>query len=254
MFTNIIMVSIDSKSRAEADKLLDQFLVQVGGGEYRPAPLEVCNNLGGNPSGLVLVTGSGNALQGILRTAAALADVESQSDERSRRSSKILEGGRRSSKFNSAQLEDDELSKITANSSEMDSDNEGEETDHFVTEQDAINSLARQIAELEAEKERSRQQHADYQKKVATLMSRIGRDGGARAVEGVAEGDTAAADNTSEKERHFLDTLQSIQEGRTKLLRQQAEFDQLALDLQTRLDDKEFKANEISESFKEFKQ
>ncbi len=56
-----------------------------------------------------------------------------------------------------------------------------------------------------------------------------------------------------EKEKLFLEVLQQIDGGRQKLETQSSEFDQLAQDLQTRLDDKEFKATEIGESFKNFK-
>lgn len=41
--------------------------------------------------------------------------------------------------------------------------------------------------------------------------------------------------------------------GKAKLHKQEQDFDNIASDLQTRLDDKEFKANEINERFKEFK-
>jgi hypothetical protein len=44
-----------------------------------------------------------------------------------------------------------------------------------------------------------------------------------------------------------------IVDEKAKLFKQNREFDQLALDLQTRLDDKEFKANAITSSFKQFK-
>ena len=47
--------------------------------------------------------------------------------------------------------------------------------------------------------------------------------------------------------------MQKIVDARTKFAQQQREFDQLSLDLQMRLDDKEFKACEINESFKLFK-
>ena len=60
-------------------------------------------------------------------------------------------------------------------------------------------------------------------------------------------------DATTEKEKIFFETLQKIVDARTRLARQQLDFDQLSLDFQTRLDDKEFKACEISDSFKAFK-
>lgn len=47
--------------------------------------------------------------------------------------------------------------------------------------------------------------------------------------------------------------MQQIVEQRVKLSKQLKEFDQLAHDLQTRLDDKELKANGIASTFKQFK-
>jgi hypothetical protein len=56
-----------------------------------------------------------------------------------------------------------------------------------------------------------------------------------------------------EKQKQFESTMKSLQEMKAKLVRQDDEFTQLALDLQTRLDDKEFKAMEIGSSFMNFK-
>jgi len=50
-----------------------------------------------------------------------------------------------------------------------------------------------------------------------------------------------------------MDTMKLIAAGRAKLERQNSEYEQLAQDLQTRLDDKELKAAEITESFNVFK-
>ena len=84
---------------------------------------------------------------------------------------------------------------------------------------------------------------------------------------------------TAIREKQYQDTLLLILEEKSKLSKQNAEFDQLgnalhtyihtydrtvlrlyvcantlvALDLQTRLDDKEFKANGIHTSFQQFK-
>ncbi len=69
----------------------------------------------------------------------------------------------------------------------------------------------------------------------------------------VAENMEVAAEQNLEKERQYQDTLQLIVDERQKLNKQLKEFDQLALDLQTRLDDKELKANGIQNSFKQFK-
>ena len=61
------------------------------------------------------------------------------------------------------------------------------------------------------------------------------------------------SEQTKESERQYSDVLVLIEEERSKLSKMHREFDQLAVDLQTRLDDKEFKANGITTSFKQFK-
>lgn len=68
-----------------------------------------------------------------------------------------------------------------------------------------------------------------------------------------AENPDAVLEQNIEKEKQYQDTLQLIVEERVKLNKQLKEFDQLALDLQTRLDDKELKVNGIQSSFKQFK-
>jgi hypothetical protein len=57
----------------------------------------------------------------------------------------------------------------------------------------------------------------------------------------------------TEREKVFYETLQRILDSRVRLEKQQKDFDQLSLDLQMRLDAKEFTACEIAESFRAFK-
>ena len=246
------MVTFEAKSRSESEKFLEQYIQQMGGGEYRPAPVEVCSALGGQ-AGLVLVTGDIEKSKGY----SFLATGEEGNETKIMRRKSQESISRKASHHNSENLnkDDDDMSRMTADEDDMSqSDNDSGNDDPIENEQEIINNLTKRLAEYEAERDRSLQQNIDLQKKVAALMVRLGRDGGARTSDVVPEVDTTAADNTSEKEKHFLDTLQSIQEGRGKLQRQQAEYDQLAQDLQTRLDDKEFKASDIAESFKKFKQ
>ena len=56
-----------------------------------------------------------------------------------------------------------------------------------------------------------------------------------------------------EMEKQYNYTLTSIVMGEEKLNNQKSEYDKIAIDLQTRLDEKEYRANEISHSFREFK-
>jgi hypothetical protein len=60
-------------------------------------------------------------------------------------------------------------------------------------------------------------------------------------------------DMATEREKVFYETLQRILDSRVRLEKQQKDFDQLSLDLQMRLDAKEFTACEIAESFRAFK-
>jgi hypothetical protein len=57
----------------------------------------------------------------------------------------------------------------------------------------------------------------------------------------------------TEREKIFFETLQRILDSRVRLEKQQKDFDQLSLDLQMRLDAKEFTACELAESFRAFK-
>ncbi|KAF0694885.1 Aste57867_14260 [Aphanomyces stellatus] len=56
-----------------------------------------------------------------------------------------------------------------------------------------------------------------------------------------------------ENEKRYYDCLKSVHEARAQLLTAQTQYDRIAMELQARLDEKESKANEIQESFMEFK-
>ena len=56
-----------------------------------------------------------------------------------------------------------------------------------------------------------------------------------------------------ESEKAYSDALNAILDTKGKLRQMQIEYDRSAYDLQTRLDEKEYKAKEIAESFREFK-
>ncbi|KDO23736.1 hypothetical protein SPRG_10514 [Saprolegnia parasitica CBS 223.65] len=56
-----------------------------------------------------------------------------------------------------------------------------------------------------------------------------------------------------ENEKRYYDCLNSVHEARVQLATAQTQYDRIAMELQARLDEKECKANEIHESFMEFK-
>lgn len=136
---------------------------------------------------------------------------------------------------------------------------EDEEADMFMRsfEENSVQAMHDRIAELEAQRDALKEQHADIQRKAAAVFARD------KAQLGVVPGKSSEAANASsgndqndteaEREKHFVEVLQQVSDCRKKLYRQQQEFDQLAHDLQTRLDDKEYKASEITISFQEFK-
>ena len=150
--------------------------------------------------------------------------------------------------------DDDDVSRVTDDSSL-----DGEE----VTEEDMLNSLLESYEALKDEKSELLNSNQELQKRCVVVLQKerslqiqnTTKGPVTPAKEGSA-GDILHhldAEQLAEKEKLFNDTLELIFESRAKLSRQQGEFDQLALDLQTRLDDKEFKAGEIGSSFKEFK-
>jgi len=74
-----------------------------------------------------------------------------------------------------------------------------------------------------------------------------------RKTEGGGGGQKEEKGNFVENEKRYYDALANVIEERNKLQRAQAQYDRIAMDLQGRLDEKEFKANEIHESFRDFK-
>jgi hypothetical protein len=105
--------------------------------------------------------------------------------------------------------------------------------------QDAINEANRKRESLVAE-------NKELMKQLAPLLQK-------------SEGAAAAAERKEEKpslpesEKRFTDALAAMSEGQEQLRRVRAQYDRVAIDLQGRLDEKEFKANEIHESFRDFK-
>merc|ERR1719231_963710 len=123
----------------------------------------------------------------------------------------------------------------------------------------------RRIEQLKADEEQARQAQAEHmrqllqearetkellsaqnsalQKALVPFLQRKAEGGGQKEEKG----------NFVENEKRYYDALANVIEERNKLQRAQAQYDRIAMDLQGRLDEKEFKANEIHESFRDFK-
>jgi len=151
---------------------------------------------------------------------------------------------------------DDEMSRVT----------DDEHQDDDINEQHREENLLKRIDELMNEKIAMQEQNLELQKKALQLYSREkamqvssntkSDHQGAEAANNDDNNNAAGANATSaetEKGRAYREILNLIYEGKAKLHKQEQDFDNIASDLQTKLDDKEFKANEINERFKEFK-
>lgn len=122
---------------------------------------------------------------------------------------------------------------------------------------ETIQARRARIDALEAEREKLQRSNHEWQKHVAGLMAlqqrrREETRGGGGADHGGAGGDKEATPQ-HESEKHYAEILTSVVEARERLSRQQAEYDRVAVDLQVRLDEKEYNAREIADYFKEFK-
>ncbi|GMI08474.1 hypothetical protein TrVE_jg6685 [Triparma verrucosa] len=113
-------------------------------------------------------------------------------------------------------------------------------------EQQMLKGLQQSIESLERERNLLTREHSELQKKLAAhLASQKRRENTERN-----DKENMAA---HEMEKQYNDTLTAIVLGEEKLNNQKSEYDKIAIDLQTRLDEKECKANEISQAFRDFK-
>ncbi|KAJ1455892.1 hypothetical protein M885DRAFT_518760 [Pelagophyceae sp. CCMP2097] len=97
--------------------------------------------------------------------------------------------------------------------------------------------------------------NADLQRRLGALLSTAKRDGSSKAR---VSADGAAASSgqptsAEEGEKQYSDALSAILDSQRRAAKVKAEADREAYELQTRLDEKEFKAKKIAESFRDFK-
>ncbi len=138
------------------------------------------------------------------------------------------------------------------------SDAGDDDEDFEVNEALLADQLEAKLEELAHERATADQENAELQKKAIALMVRekaaLQGNNSKISKDITSEEDTEAAnERIAEKEKILHETLQGIVASRAKISQQTSDYDQLAHDLQTRLDDREYKANEIYESFAAFK-
>ncbi|CAN0439426.1 unnamed protein product [Ectocarpus sp. 12 AP-2014] len=125
------------------------------------------------------------------------------------------------------------------------------ERDH--RRKEASDAVRRQIAEALKEKDELVKQNGEWQKKIASLMLSQQKTREEARTEHGGRGVEKEATPLHESEKNYAESLASIVSCRERLQEQQAEYDAVAIALQTRLDEKEYKSREIADSFREFK-
>jgi hypothetical protein len=280
--SRLLMFSCGEEGLEVAEHLID-YVSDTLGGEVRLAPVELCHQFG-TRVGVILVTGAPRAagrrassadLAVVARAAAAAGhhqdvpvspgDGEPDKMFHSKSGDEDADAEGPGSPVSSPagirkQASDDGDMKSIG--SEASNSFGGESDDGFDDKLDddeaVIERLLREKSELEQEILHARQLNQEIQKKAANVLARSNKDagGGARGGDEAMEPGATAANNSdslAEKERHYKETMELIQECQTRLKKEQSEYEQQALDLQTRLDDKEFKAEEIAASLRQFK-
>lgn len=288
LFSSLFLLSCDEDTDLLAESVFQSYIDRYlgGGAEIRMAP-SLLNQAHGYRIALLLIYKGNDIAESFFNQGAKVSHsggLHNNGDKNSNGSHRV--SSRRGSKksnyieSNPNIEDDDEVSHITGDDllsrgskasreSSDDDDDEDDGDDQFNLDEEAITQLTKRLSDLEIEKERALTLNMDLQKKCSSILARIGRDTQSRngpadnnlqqqqqQVDGNDSNQANGAlnlENNTEKENHFLETLTSIADGRNKLLKQQSEYEQLAYDLQTRLDDKEYKAEEISESLNEFK-
>lgn len=149
----------------------------------------------------------------------------------------------------------DDISEVvqveTENNHEKPEINE-EEEDTFVSlpteilpESSTIERLSRLLESTKEQKATLLNLNATIQKKIIPILLKKNE-----AKDDL--NDVSKLKNT-ENEKRYLDCVNTVRDAKTQLQKARVQYDRIAVDLQTRLDEKDHKANDIQESFTEFK-
>jgi len=120
-------------------------------------------------------------------------------------------------------------------------------------ERDALAQKEQMVAELQSLAEQKAEQltaNAELQRRLAALLASTKR---AEQVGNERKAEKDSATPAHEGEKQYSDALSAILDAKRRAASMKDEYDRTAFDLQTRLDEKEFKAKKISDSFREFK-
>ena len=264
---------------AGSDEMLKEYLDAIGGGELRMLP-EIISNLTeptaestaepveGEETTTTATVATGQPLIGLvllskLNDATAVVDTEVELKATEVTTTNPIdmnvEGIESKEGDDDGNImttdNDDNLSQVT---NDQDPGVDLEASSVEANREAEIAELRFKLESMQDVLRNARERHGESQKKTAALLARQNQQanaamGGRQAAAEETTESAAEVENNAEKEKHFNDTLKLIAAARMRLRKQQGEFDQLALDLQVRLDDKEFRALEIAETFREFK-
>lgn len=250
-FQKILMFICHEEGIDVADHFIENVIESLGGGVVRMAPNSLSQEFGAR-MGLLLVDGSNNSGFDPMPIGAdeipAAGPVENHASNEVKDDAELQHPGDGVKLPNTESMSFGEMSDDDFDDDEIDDDG------------DVIERLEQERRDLEIELMGARQANGDIQKRVAIVLAKsVGKDGAGGRGAGDADGADAAAaattnlDGAAEKERHYKETMDLIAECNKRLKREQEEYEQQALDLQTRLDDKEYKAEEIAASLRQFK-
>ena len=276
LVSKIVSLGMFSFAKEVESTLLPDFLSHPGK-SLKAAPGALNSVLGADLVSGILVGTSAAAAGAAAVSEDEWIDVEEDDDEvegevAEKRAIEAFVHHGASSEDKEVAEDDNKLSRAQSRSSYKDDDDAmqaadeedpDESTAAYDPEEDEAVLLERLLAkveELSSEKETLATANADLQRKAAVLIAREkaqlqGQTRAGAAPEEVTgkEDEPQKEEHLQEKEKQFSEILVHIVEARKKASQQQLEYDQLALDLQTRLDDRNFKAGEIYDSFKTFK-
>ncbi|CAM9166684.1 unnamed protein product [Ascophyllum nodosum] len=128
-------------------------------------------------------------------------------------------------------------------------------------QREASEAIRNRIEEALKEKADLVKENVNWQKKISVLMfwqqktREDTRDARVEPGDGKGPGLEKDLEATAvrENEKQYAESLTSIASCRQRLKEMQAEFDTVAIRLQTQLDEKEYKSREIGDSFRDFK-
>ncbi|KAE8999895.1 hypothetical protein PF011_g14428 [Phytophthora fragariae] len=151
---------------------------------------------------------------------------------------------------------------------EQDDDDVEAELDEEEAARQEARRLRTAIVEATEARDELQQRNTKLQRRIAALLQKNQENSAAAGSSGTSAADTsgvgaagaaAAAGrledkaSASENAKRYLECLRGVHEAKVQMVAAQSQYDKVALELQSRLDEKEAKVTEIQDAFLEFK-